>query len=723
MSSPDSIMDGLADLKLDRKPGADGDGAQQGDVGDPARMPLSAREFVIGASCALNMLQVHAEVGPDCQELSCNAKSYRATSRAEKLSSSAEAMCRSTGEVLAMCLEMGNAYMAVSTQDESFGEKVPIGEVRLGADEGVLRPTSQNTKEMMKSLAEEDDIPNILSKIGHGWPYSRALEIAIIQMTQAEHGMSHELIPLEKHIEVLQRFLQMLLESDITQKYSVGAECVRYCLASSFKRFRRSVISSTVEKKKLSSGEWTELKREVGKIQARLLFISNFTTAWMHPVVTVLHKVEVKVFWDDNHLIDNQLILELREISHGLSKGLISIPAVGSERRGEYYKVHQSAEKAACRVRAAADKLEGGLAVCWRFKHQVQAWWDDLGYRQQEDFKFFLMQKGKADASKSTTYVRFLHLLFTSSRAVLLLCIERLSAVLDVAPWADKITIKPYDQLRLRSLDALREACMVWDELMRQKTTVGHWAKLASTLTSGQDANIILNDCSSIGHWFRTHVQMRLSMERLKLIQRGKPLEVAVIHNESDGDIREGQAHRYAVRVLKSLVDEAASSRPYGYGFEAFKLLKTLFRKTKGCTDPTWWPGRKQADLMLRVEPHCEAILCAHWVSRQNGVEKASKLPLFGGTRPLCGSCTSYIRNSLRHFDIDEDACDRRVAGHHDAYWTCCMPAEAKEDVVQEVAEDLKMKLRDCLHRCEVLDLLDDLLLGLDHEKPVGQDQ
>lgn len=260
-------MDGLANLKLDRKPGADGDGAQQGDVGGPARMPLSAREFVIGASCALNMLQVHAEVGPDRQELSCNARSSRATGIPGKLSTCAEAMCRSTGEDLAVCLEMRSAYMAVSTQGESFDQKATIGEVRLGANEGELRPTSQNIKEyvkhffmtlhgwyleanhivlrMMKKLAEEDDIPNILSKISDGWPYSRALEIAIIQMTQAEHGMGHELIPLENHVEVVQRFLQILFELD----KPVYDELGRYCLASSFKHFRHSVMSSTVETK------------------------------------------------------------------------------------------------------------------------------------------------------------------------------------------------------------------------------------------------------------------------------------------------------------------------------------------------------------------------------------------------------------------------------------------------------------------------------------------
>lgn len=80
----------------------------------------------------------------------------------------------------------------------------------------------------------------------------------------------------------------------------------------------------------------------------------------------------------------------------------------------------------------------------------------------------------------------------------------------------------------------------------------------------------------------------------------------------------------------------------------------------------------------------------------------------------MCGTCTSYIRTSLRQLGVDEDAFDDLVAGHHDVYWTCCMPAEAKEDVVQEVAEDLKMKLRDYLRKWEVQEFLEDLALDVD---------
>ncbi|KAK2604043.1 hypothetical protein N8I77_007003 [Diaporthe amygdali] len=653
MSSPDSIMDGLADLKLDRKPGADGDGAQQGDVGDPARMPLSAREFVIGASCALNMLQVHAEVGPDRQGLSCNSRSSRATGIPGKLSTCAEAMCRSTGEDLAVCLEMRSAYMAVSTQNESCGEKVPIREIRLGADEGELQPMSQTIEDLIS---------------------------VIIQMTRAEHGMSHELIPLENHIEALQRALQIPPGTDTANVNSPRLKLPAFStLSHEFNRGNEEYGRF---------GEWAGLEREVWKMQATLLYISSMSTAWMHPVMTILQKVDTTDnFWDDS-----QLMRELREISHGLSKGLISIPDDGSEREGEYYKVPKDAKKASFRVRMAADRLEGKLAVWRRLKDQVQAWWDDLGYKEQEDFKSFLVQKGSADASKSTIYLRFLHLLFTSSRAVLLLCIERLSAVLVVAPWPDKITMKSYGDIRLRSLEALREACTAWYWLMRRKTTLGHWAKLASTLAGGQDATIILDDCSRIEHWFRKQWQTVLSMEEIKVILRGKPLKVAVIHNESDGDVREGQARKYAVLVLKSLVDEFdASGNPFSANARTMKNLSELVEMAEECANPTWWPQGEQTDPTLPIRAHCEAILCAHWVSRQNGCKKALKLAWFGGTRPLCGTCTSYIRTSLRQLGVDDDAFDDLVAGHHDAYWTCCMPAEAKEDVVQEVAEDLKM--------------------------------
>lgn len=351
----------------------------------------------------------------------------------------------------------------------------------------------------------------------------------------------------------------------------------------------------------------------MGKTQASLVYISKLFMPWMYPVVAVMQKVDDKKdFWDDD-----QLIRELREISHGLSKGLISIPDEGSEREGEYYIVPQNAEKAARRVHTAADKLEGKLAVLRRFDHQVQMWWDSLGHEEQEDFRSS-MQKGRADASKFTTYMRFLHLLFTSSRAVLLLCIERLSAVLEVAPWADKVTMKTYNVLRKVSLNALREACTAWRMLIRQKKSVGYWAKLASTLAGGQDANIILDDCFRIDHWLRTQWQMAQSMEELKVILRGKPLKIAVIHNESDGDVREGQARKYAVLVLKSLVDEFdASGNPFSANARTMKNLSELVDMAEECANPTWWPEGEQTDSTLPIRAHCEAILCAHWVSRQ----------------------------------------------------------------------------------------------------------
>lgn len=705
-------------------------------------------------------------------------------------------MRRSVDETVAVCADTGWDYLTLATQHDSPEGDDPGDGSCLGTGEAAQLPTEDDVNEKMQRIATEGASDDLLGNIEFGLA-SQALEAAITQMTLAAQGNRKEIIPLDVHIEIVQRFISRGEEWGKLgkgKKYWALAECTNYCLASSFDLFRTSLLGIGESKARtakiwqqldqldlqqfpssLSSEEWAAWGHKAEGIRNHLLVMKNYRTIWMNPVAAILLHGFIE-HGNDQLLYDTRIISELLEII-GQEPELVQKNRIGREMQSpDVHKLSSNGRTVPPKVAAAVHDLKARHLEWQDCRKRVQKWWDDLDGGKQKRLRAFVRGRRNADALEATTYVRFVHLLITTSRTVLLLCLARLSAILAVAPWSDHFNEEYYSSLRLRSLDAVREACGVWHLLMEHRDTVGRWAILAGPLAAQNDttidapgdlelriqgsmdipedgnigpndifgegsgplhddyytrpsirgvrkslrltpeAKVIFDDCFSIDRWQRTQYHTIGSIERLKKRQNGKPLALVVVRDNSGMVMTEGRAQMYAVKVLKALVQEFPDPK------EATTSLKKLVDRVKENETPAWWPSGPREDgtvpgLDVQINAHCEAILCAHWVSLQSPGTR--KIPLFGANRPLCATCASYIRYSLAPFNVDRAIFDRIVPEYSEAHWTCCMPEKAKTEVVEKVAAELKTKLREYLRDEQVQAFWQSLADDVEAEKPI----
>lgn len=98
------------------------------------------------------------------------------------------------------------------------------------------------------------------------------------------------------------------------------------------------------------------------------------------------------------------------------------------------------------------------------------------------------------------------------------------------------------------------------------------------------------------------------------------------------------------------------------------------------------------------------------------------RLPIMGVSRPLCGTCASFLRNSFAASGANYVILDLLVPGTHTAYSTCRMPAGAKQAVIESVAKDLKAEIRDVLGDWRVEAFFRTLARSADGQLPPSPD-
>lgn len=97
-------------------------------------------------------------------------------------------------------------------------------------------------------MKERDEDPDLIDRLAKDEP-SNALKVAIRQTTQQCNGNHKVLLPLKEHLEVLERFGRKKAEWKTKRNgvFFATLETFTYCLASSFKLYRATVIQSTLK--------------------------------------------------------------------------------------------------------------------------------------------------------------------------------------------------------------------------------------------------------------------------------------------------------------------------------------------------------------------------------------------------------------------------------------------------------------------------------------------
>lgn len=113
-------------------------------------------------------------------------------------------MRRSVDEIVAVCADSDWNYLTVTAQHRS-----PEDEDGLcsGTDKDMPLPTKDDIKGNMQRIATEDASDDLLGKLERGLT-SQALEAAVARMTLAAQRNRKDVIPLEAHVEILQRFIR-----------------------------------------------------------------------------------------------------------------------------------------------------------------------------------------------------------------------------------------------------------------------------------------------------------------------------------------------------------------------------------------------------------------------------------------------------------------------------------------------------------------------------------
>lgn len=405
--------------------------------------------------------------------------------------------------------------------------------------------------------------------------------------------------------------------------------------------------------------------------------IYESTVSYMHPVCMVLGlsrpgKAQLREF-DEEALLDfgEHVLEDLRRRVHRRSD--IQTPW------GDTYGSITD-EVSIERVQGVLEALRTSWAFWSQTRRQVDEWWQQLDDEIRGYLRDFSSTKVEFDQTKLEWHMQFLHSLFTSSRAVLLLCMARVTFLLYVAPWGETAP-EDYATLRLRAFWALRDACKSWHLLVRKPWSVAYWVKSASIALDRQGLRFVddsapedglsydypedmidadeqadsedaefrnseffpqkskrgvwdffkaqpaqwelFNDCYSMDYWYRAHDAMRRKVQWYKSINGGKPLHISVVQDEAAVEVPENDARSCAVQLWPYFIEAEEEPYPLYYDEETMRSLDRMVRASKEGAVGTWWPeqmsiynGQKQ-HVGSRIKAHSEAILCQDWVNRR----------------------------------------------------------------------------------------------------------
>ncbi|KAG6363056.1 hypothetical protein INS49_008151 [Diaporthe citri] len=313
-------------------------------------------------------------------------------------------------------------------------------------------------------------------------------------------------------------------------------------------------------------------------LQSAVRKFSMRETVWMHPICLVF---KLELFGQDRMWkFDDKALLEFGErILEDLRQGKHRHADIQTPWGDTYNSIPSE---------VSMKRMQGfimALRTSWEFwsqtGRQVEQWSQQLDDETRGYLRAFLSGTVEFDSdtiSKLRTYMEFLHGLFTSSRAALLLCMARVEFLLNVAPWGD-IAPQDYDTLRLRAFQALTNICLAWHTLMRSSWTVACWARSAcdalqehkclhgsapddghrynypaDMIDAGEQAHFadtqysnvesfrklredevrvffldcpagreLFDDCYSIDYWVRTHAQMAKTMSNFRSVNEERP--------------------------------------------------------------------------------------------------------------------------------------------------------------------------------------------------------
>lgn len=533
-------------------------------------------------------------------------------------------------------------------------------------------------------------------------------------------------------------------------------------------------------------------KKETKYIRSAVRRLSKGQTGWVHPFCVFLqlevHGSGQRWDLDDEALLKfgERILEDLRQEKHRHAG--IQTPW------GDTYNGLPS-EVSIKRIQGVIAALRTSREFWSQTLRQAEQWSQQLGAKNRGYLRDFLSSTVEFEDSRLVRYVEFLHRLFTSSRAALLLCMARVEFLLKVAPWGESAP-QDYDTLRLRAFQALSNVCLAWHALMQSPWTVAYWARSAgrnlrgheyfhdstpndddhrynfpedmidrseqahfadTQYTNGeyfQSAHMceawdfirryptgkeLFDDCYSIHYWVRTRAQMAQVMTDFRSVKGVKPFHISVVQDEAAAQMSENDARSCAIQLWASRLDDWINR--YWLPGLVTKSLNCLIDAWGKRADDSWWPK----DMHNRGEQHyrwgrahCEAILCQDWVNRRVRYRRSPltcqknscvllltlllktenpivrRLPIFGVSRPLCGTCATFLRRSLDACGASADMVCLLVPGTHKAYSTCRMPPGAKEAVVEGVVRALKAELLDALRDPDVQDFFRTLAKSVD---------
>lgn len=418
----------------------------------------------------------------------------------------------------------------------------------------------------------------------------------------------------------------------------------------------------------------TGLKREAEPLQRAVQVTSRSRVAWMHPVCMVLglrrpEEAQLQEFDDEALLEFGQHVLE------DLRRGVHRRSDIQTPWGDTYGRIPN--EVSVERVQRVTMALRTSWAFWSRTRCQVEQWWQRLDDGTRGYLRAFVSDPVEFEEPKLKWYMQFLNSLFTSSRAVLLLCMARVTFLLYVAPWGETAP-GDYATLRLRAFHVLRDACWSWNMLVRNFWSVACWVKSAyralvwqnihldrapddgrryiypedmidsdEQAADSEDAEFtnselfdpeekedvwqffkaqpteweLFNDCYSMDSWTRAHVAMGHHVRGYRSAIGGKPLHISVIQDEATAEVSENDARSCAVQLWPYFF-----GRKKNVGFNYRETMRSLDRMVcaskQGPVD-SWWPKemsihrKKEHHNGFRIKAHIEAILCQDWVNRR----------------------------------------------------------------------------------------------------------
>lgn len=252
--------------------------------------------------------------------------------------------------------------------------------------------------------------------------------------------------------------------------------------------------------------DWiAELKKEADSLQRVVQAMTKSKVAWMHPVCNVLglSRPGEAHDWgfDDEALLDfgGRVLKDLR-------RGVYRRSDIRTPWGDTYGSI--PIEVSIERVKGVLEALRTSLAFWSQTRRQVKYWWRRLDEKIRVYLQDFSSTTVEFDQSKLEWHMQFLHSLFTSSRAVLLLCMARVTFLLYVAPWGETAP-EDYSTLRLRAFWAMRAACEIWHLLVQEVWSVAYWVNSACIALdrlrdAGKSWHLLARKPWSVAYWVKS---------------------------------------------------------------------------------------------------------------------------------------------------------------------------------------------------------------------------